>query len=178
MKMSNQLIEPTQDPRGAGPSRLIRVVGQLNKMRITKISKRQVFVSSREKCTDAEYLQQLSIPSNDQDMALCLRRTMARQCGISAEYLCADESPRLLMPIFNESYDESCFMIDIEEMIGRSINMEGFVVPQLFDLRLFWWKRPGAATIGEWTKEFIKRANHGLESTSAPPAAGTLETHP
>jgi hypothetical protein len=128
-------------------------------MGITRTSKRRAFAESREDCSDSKFLEQLGVPPASHSLALCLRRILATQCGIASEKIHVTDPPGRLQPLLSEFFDEAVFLIDVEKMLGRSINMEIQNLPQLFDQRCFWWKRPGASTCGEWIREFIRQIN-------------------
>ncbi len=130
-----------------------------------KKSKRKVFESSRNDCSDDDFLHHISIPYESRHIALSLRRTMACQCGIAPEKIRADDPPNALLPLLNEFFDEACFILVLMETHGASLNLEGLRVPQLFDYRCFWWKKKGSTSFGEWVEKFINEANKRLETT-------------
>ena len=79
-----------------------------------------------------------------------------------------------IVPIHTSGPSQNGFLTFVEEVAGCS-QPTGWVRPLEIFLSLIFISI--AATL-EIKNRKMKRPNHGLESTGAPPAAGTPETHP
>ncbi len=117
----------------------------------------------RRRLPDTDFVAQLAGPHVKSSVGIALRNEMARLCKLPPDSVTPSDLQCNLQWLIGD-WDLINFVFVIEEALQCELPDEENI-PNPFDLRCFWWKRPGPETFGQWVEKVTEWANNSLQHT-------------
>ncbi|MCH7813633.1 MAG: hypothetical protein IID40_06390 [Planctomycetes bacterium] len=115
----------------------------------------------REGLADGAFAESLSIDKEHRDLALSIRRAVAKTCGVEAKMLYPSDLTSMLADEASKrswwrDWDYMDIVFALEDELGRILPGDCTNDwPPFMPWKFFWWKGSSPAFFGEWVEQMV-----------------------